>query len=87
MTPAQFQEAHGPWLKSILSDPKGQALINTLVAFQPLYPKNELPHLFAQAIGQREGFEICLKAFVSLSNAPKIQTEVEANYGVPEVKK
>lgn len=87
MTPAQFQEAHGAWLKSMLNDPKGQAMINTLVSFQPLYPKSEVPHLFGQGVGQREGFEICIKAIVSLSNAPKIKNEVEANYGVPDAKK
>lgn len=87
MTASKFQEVHGAWLASIISDPKGQALLNTLVNFQPAYPRSDSPHLFGQGIGQREGFEICMKALVALSMSPKIQTEVEANYGVPDAKK
>lgn len=87
MTPAQFQEAHGAWLKEIITSPKGQLFFSTLMAYQPSFSKSDIPHLFANAVGQREGFELCLKSIGLLSNAPKIQTEVEANYGVPEVKK
>lgn len=84
MTITQFQQAHGDWLKSILSDPKGQSLLNVLASLQPLFPTSEVPHLFAKGIGEREGFERCIKALIQLSSAPRVPTEIEQNYGVSE---
>lgn len=82
MTPKQFQDVHGPWLASILSDPKGQALLGVLASLQPPFPESEIPHLFAKGLGKREGFESCIKTIVALSIPPKIQSEVEADYGI-----
>ena len=84
MTPAQFQQGHGEWLKSVLMDPKGQALMNALTAFQPAFSRNEVPHLYARENGMREGFEQCIRAMVMLSTPVKPKQEVEANYGIKD---
>ena len=86
MTIPQFQQAHGDWLKTILNDPKGQALLNVLASLQPLFPTSEVPHLFAEGVGERAGYEKCIKVLVMLSAAPRVQAEVEADYGVKEPK-
>lgn len=88
MTPSQYQlsplrEKHELYLKSN----EGREFLNTLGSLNPAFPTSECPHLFAKGVGLREGFELCMRAIVSLSIAPKIQTEVEANYGVPDAKK
>lgn len=86
MTPKQFQETHGEWLKSVLGDPKGQSLINVLASLQPAFGSSESVHLFARENGRREGFESCLKMLVMLSTPPKVKTEIEATYGIADVK-
>lgn len=87
MTPKQFTESsNGEWLRAIIADPKGQALINTLTYYQPPFSVSEVPHIFAFQTGERKGFETCLKALVILSTPPKVQTEIEATYGVADVK-
>lgn len=85
MTTKQFQDSSfGAEWKAFLATPAGQALINVGASLQPPFPTSEVPHLFAQAVGKREGFEQCIKNLVALSMAPKIQNEVEANYGIQE---
>lgn len=86
MKPQQFQEMHGEALRLYLASASGQALLPTVSAFNPSFSINETPHLFAKEIGKREGFELCLKAIMSLCTAPKVQTEIEATYGIPNVK-
>lgn len=88
MTASQYQisplrEKHEAYLNS----PEGRGALNALGSLNPPFPTSECPHLFAKQVGQREGFELCMKLLVALATAPKIQTEVEANYGVPEAKK
>lgn len=83
MTPKQFQETHGDWLKSVIQDPKGQMLLSVMASMQPAFPSSDSSILFAQSTGKREGYESCLKMLILLSNPPKVQTEIEATYGVP----
>lgn len=86
MKPQQFQEVHGEPLRAFLDSTPGKALFNVLAYLQPLYPTSEVLHLFAKGIGQREGFEHCLRTIVMLSQPPKLNIEPEANYGIPDKK-
>lgn len=87
MKPQQFQEVHGEALRLFIASAAGQALLTTVSAFNPSFSINETLHLFAKDIGKREGFELCLKAIMSLSMHPRTQIEPEANYGIPDAKK
>lgn len=87
MTPQQFQKStHREKLETFIKSPEGQAALNALSTFNPPFSTNENPHLFAKAVGQREGFELCMRAFILLSTIPKIHSEVEANYQVEDKK-
>lgn len=84
MKVGQFQQVNGEWLKSILNDPKGQALLAALSSMQPPFPTSESVHIFAKEAGKREGFEQCLKSLIALCNVRDVRKEPEANYGVPD---
>lgn len=86
MTVQEFQANHSGDLKRWLETPAGQAFFNLLNSMRPPYEFPMQEHLLIENRGVVRGYEMCLRNTIVLTMPPKIVTQPEANYGVPDHK-
>lgn len=87
MTPAEFQSNHSGDLKKFFETNLGKEFISLLNGLRPAigesFPNAET---MIRSYAKVEGYELCLRNIVALTMPPKVVTQPEANYGVPETK-
>lgn len=87
MTPIEFQSAHAGKLKEILDSNFGKDFLLIIQALKPAYEFPIHEHLMLANRESIRGYEMCLRNIVALSFPPKMVSQPEANYGVPELEK
>ena len=86
MTAIEFQSAHSGELQQVLQSPMGKDLLVVLHSLRPPYESPVHEHLFIANREKVVGYELCLRNVLGLANPPKIVSQPEANYGVPDKK-
>lgn len=86
MTLKDYQITHGETLRLFLETQAGRDLLPTLGALSPQYEAFKEEHLFIDNRGSIKGYAIAIRNIMSLTFVPKISSEPEINYGVPENK-
>lgn len=84
MTAIEFQTHYSEDLKNFLQTPAGKEFFGVLHSLRPAYESPAQEHLFIANREKIVGFEYCLRMILALTNAPVVQNQPEANYGVPD---
>lgn len=86
MTATEFQINYGPELKKFFETPVGKEFITLLNGLRPGYEFPVHDHLLIENRGMVRGYELCLRNIIGLTMPPKVTSQPEANYGVPDRK-
>jgi len=86
MTAVEFQSSHSGDLKLFLDSPAGKEFFTILNGLRPTYEFPVHEHLMMANREAIRGYEMCLRNILGLTMPPKITTQPEANYGVPDRK-
>lgn len=87
MNPTEFKSAYSGDLKKFFESPMGREFITLINGLRPQLPQSfQTEHAMVRAYANAEGYETCLRTMVSLAMPPKVVSEPEVNYGVPDPK-
>lgn len=84
MTPVEFQTNHSGDLRAFLDTNLGKEFLALLNGLRPAYEFPIHEHLMIANREAIRGYEMCLRNIVALTMPPKVVTQPEANYGVPD---
>lgn len=86
MTVAEFQAHRSGELKVFFDSPLGKEFLTVLNGLRPQWESPNEQHLLLANSQQIRGYETCLRNIVALMMPPKVVSQPEANYGVPDRK-